>query len=198
MKRLSVLAVSLLATTAHAETERQLDAHIHGVGALNIAVSGQTVAMEFRAPGADIVGFEYAPQTDADRTAVDTAIATLSRPMDLFAVPVDAACAVTQASAQLEFGSEEAHTDSHDHDHDHSHDHDHDKDHSHAAEGHSEFHAEYTLTCDALDALTQIAFPYFEMFKAARALEVQIVTEAGAQAFTVTPEAPVLSLQGMF
>ncbi|MEM8851555.1 MAG: DUF2796 domain-containing protein, partial [Pseudomonadota bacterium] len=80
----------------------------------------------------------------------------------------------------------------------HHHDHDHD-DHADAAEAsHSEFHAEYTLTCGDSDALSEITFAYFDMFENARELEVQIVTNSGAQAFEVMREAPSLDLTGMF
>lgn len=216
---LSIIA-TLTASTALAEDSRQLDAHEHGLGALNIAVEGETVAMEFHAPGADIVGFEYAASSQEDRAAVDTAIASLSRPLDLFVLPAAATCSVTKASAALE--SEAAH-DEHDHeehaeadghdDHDHeehaeadAHDeHDHeehaeaDGHDEHADEAsHTEFHAEYVLSCADPSALTEITFAYFDIFENALELDVQVVTGSGAQAFEVTRDAPVLDLRSLF
>ena len=199
------LVLVLLATPAFAEEKRELGAHEHGVGALDIAIDGTTVAMEFRAPGADIVGFEYAPGSAEDRAAIDAAVATLARPLELFVLPEDAACSVTQASAELE--SDEDHDD-HDHDdHGHGDDHedhadgheDHDAHEEHAGEdGHTEFHAEYVIACDNPDALTGIAFAYFDTFENALELEVQIVSASGAQAFDVSREAPSLDLREMF
>ena len=81
------LALALLASPAIAEESRQLDSHEHGVGELNIAVEGKTVVMELHAPGADIVGFEYVAESDADRAAVDAAVARLAAPLDLFVLP---------------------------------------------------------------------------------------------------------------
>lgn len=196
------LVLALLATPALAQETRQLDSHEHGVGELNIAVDGNTVAMEFHAPGADIVGFEYAAESVQDRRAIDAAVATLARPLELFVLPPAAECSVVQASAELE--SEDSHDDHGEgHDDDHAEEHEeehadgHDDDHADEA-GHTEFHAEYTLTCGNPDALTEITFAYFDTFENAREIEVQIISASGAQAFEVEREDPKLDLRGMF
>lgn len=202
----------LLATPAFAETARELDAHEHGVGELNIAIEDGTVAMELHAPGADIVGFEYQAESAEDRAAIDAAVAALAKPLNLFVLPAEAECSMTQASAALET---EADHDEHEHDdhadeatHDDHDDHAHeehsdgdghdDHDHAKAEASHTEFHAEYLLTCSNPGALTEIGFAYFETFENARELEVQIVTASGAQAFEVERDAPSLDLRGMF
>jgi len=193
---LSLIAI-LAASPALAQETRQLDAHEHGVGALNIAIDGTTVAMEFHAPGADIVGFEYAAESEADRAKVDAAVAILATPLDLFKLPSAAECSVTQASAELE--SEEDHDDHEDHDGDADEHEEHDDHDEHADEaGHTEFHAEYTLTCANPESLTSITFGYFDAFANARELEVQIITSSGAQSFEVMREAPALNLQNLF
>jgi hypothetical protein len=202
------LLLALLGSTAAVAETRQLDAHEHGVGALDIAVDGTTVVMAFEAPGADIVGFEYAAESQQDRAAVDAAIAALSRPLDLFALPAAAGCSVTSASAELETEAshdDHEHEEAHDHDHaekdEHAkHDHDHDKEHASDEVGasHTEFHAEYTLNCAQPDELTEIEFAYFATFENARELDVQIATSAGAQAFEVVRDAPLLDLKNLF
>ena len=203
MKPSFPLVVSLLASPAFADETRQLDAHVHGVGNLNIAIDGNLVAMELHAPGADIVGFEYAARSSEDRAAIETAIATLARPLDLFVLPEAAECTVTEASAELE--SEHADGAHHDHaehaegeEHD-DHEHEEHAEEHHADEtGHAEFHAEYLLTCADPGAISGIAFAYFETFENARELEVQVVTASGAQAFKVERDTPALDLGGMF
>jgi ABC-type Zn2+ transport system substrate-binding protein/surface adhesin len=168
--------------------------------------------MELHAPGADIVGFEYGATSAEDRAAVDAAVATLARPLDLFVLPDVAACTVVQASAELDAGESEdddhaAHSDE-DHGHeehankdnghdDHGDDHGHDEDHAEAA-GHTEFHAAYLLTCAKTDAVSEIGFAYFETFPNAQELEVQVITDTGAQAFEVTRDAPSLDLRTLF
>ncbi len=218
MKKSVPLMLAVLASPAVAEGTRELGSHEHGVGALNIAFEGDTVAMEFKAPGADIVGFEYEAKSAEDRAAIDDAVAALAKPMDLFVMPAAAECSVVQASAALEsedehdHGEEHAHEDhdEHDHEEDHAHkdENDHDEEHAHNDEhdhdehadeaSHTEFHAEYTLTCGNPDALTKIDFAYFDAFENARELEVQIVSASGAKAFEVEREEPSLDLHGMF
>lgn len=199
------LVLALLATPALAQETRQLDSHEHGVGELNIAVDGNTVAMEFHAPGADIVGFEYAAESAEDRRAIDAAVATLARPLELFVLPPAAECSVVQASAELE--SEDSHDDHGEgHDDDHAEEHEeheeehadgHDDDHADEA-GHTEFHAEYMLTCGNPTAISEITFAYFDTFENAREIEVQIISASGAQAFEVESDDPKLDLRGIF
>jgi hypothetical protein len=172
MKIAFSLIALVAAMPATAEESRQLDAHEHGVGTLNIAIEGTNVAMEFHAPGADIVGFEYAAESDTD-------------------LPDAASCSVVDAQAELE--GEDEHDDHAEDDHNDAGDEDH-EDHADEA-GHTEFHAEYILTCDSPDALTGITFAYFEAFPNAQEVEVQIITATGAQAFEVERDAPVLNLE---
>ncbi|MEH6836873.1 zinc uptake protein ZrgA [Falsihalocynthiibacter arcticus] len=198
MKQTFSLIALIAAFPAFAEDTRELDAHEHGVGTLNIATDGTTVAMVFEAPGADIVGFEYAAESDIDLAAIVSAVATLGAPLDLFVMPDAAGCTLVEAQAALEGEDEhDEHSEEHHDDHaDEGHDDHGDEDHAeHADEaGHTEFHAEYTLTCDDPDALTDITFAYFEAFPNAQEVEVQVISASGAQAFEVTRDAPVLDL----
>ncbi len=201
----SVALLACLATPLVAEDARQLDAHEHGVGQLDIAIEGAEIAMELHAPGADIVGFEYAAESAIDRAAVDAAVAILARPLDLFILADAAECSVVRASAGLE--SEEDHGDD-DHD-DHAED-DHgehgddghedhaEDDHADKESGHTEFHAEYLLTCAKPNSLGDITFAYFETFPNALELEVQVISESGAALFEVERDAPKLDLSAMF
>jgi len=216
MKTALPVILTTIAVPAFAEETRELGAHEHGVGNLDIAIDGSTVAMEFRAPGADIVGFEYVAKSAEDRAAVDEAVATLAKPLDLFVLPAAAECSVTQASAELEIEDdhddhghedhdehahdEHGHDDHEDHD-EHAHDehgHDDHDDHAEEAGGHSEFHATYALTCGNPAGLTDINFAYFDRFENALELEVQLVGASGAQAFEVERDAPTLDIQGLF
>ena len=110
MKLLPLIALAVAATTpVFAEETRQLDAHEHGVGQLDIAFDGKQISMELHAPGADIVSFEYAAESAEDRAKVDAAVAMLARPLDLFVLTEAAGCTIVQASAELE--SEEGQAD---------------------------------------------------------------------------------------
>lgn len=185
----------LVAGAGTAEDTRQLGAHEHGVGQLDIAFDGSQIAMELHAPGADIVGFEYSAKTAQDRAKVDAAVATLARPLDLFALPEAAGCSVAQASASLESEAEHEHEE-HGHD-DHDHDeHNHD---DHAdEERHTEFHAAYLLECADATKANLITFAYFETFPNALELEVQVISDKGATRFEVVRDVPSLDLRDMF
>ncbi|PSW10614.1 DUF2796 domain-containing protein [Photobacterium rosenbergii] len=121
---------------------RQHDAHVHGVVEVNIAQDGQDLLMEIHAPGADVVGFEHAPQTDEQKAAIENAIAKLKSPDSTWMLTANAKCQLveSQVTETLSSGSSDGH-DHGDHDHDkhdhgdHGHDHDHDK-HDHGDHGH--------------------------------------------------------------
>ena len=207
----ALLAASCFAASAHAES-RELGAHEHGWGALNIAVEKYTVLMELEAPGADIVGFEHPAELAEDRAAIEAAIVTLEQPLALF-VPAEAAgCAVNSASVRLLTEGEDNDEHDHekhdhdeekhaDHDHDeHDHDeeeHDHDDDHTdHEDGGHTEFRAEYELNCADPSALSVIDFAYFARFPNAEGLAVQLISGKGAKGFEVERAEPRLDLSG--
>ncbi|MEM9763348.1 MAG: DUF2796 domain-containing protein [Pseudomonadota bacterium] len=204
-----MMMLALSATAAAAEETRGLGAHEHGVGHFNIAIEGREVAMELEAPGADIVGFEHEATTEADRAAIEAAKARLSEPLSLFVVPAAAGCQVASAEVALigDHGDEDGHDaehaehghGEHDHDHDHDHKHGHEEHAEHADEehgGHTEFHAEYRLTCADPTGLTSIDFAYFEAFPNAEELEIQMIDAQGSRGFEVTREDAVLALPG--
>lgn len=215
MKLLPLFALSTsLTLPALAEETRELDAHEHGVGQLNIAIVGNEIAIELHAPGADIVGFEYEAESAEDKAAIETALTTLAAPLDLFVIPAAAGCSVTSASAELESEEDhdahsdeeheehahDEHKDEHAHDEhkdEHAHDEGHD-DHADDEAGHTEFHAEYALTCTDASAATSIAFDYFDAFPNAQEVDVQAITDNGASAFEVTRDTPVLDLRELF
>lgn len=223
-------AIALLATTAFATTagahdhdkdhkhdghdhssheHRELGAHVHGRGTFNVAIEGNRVALELRAPGMDIVGFESKPASDVQKTAVEQAKAALAKPLELFAPPAGAACVVADTDVHLHGGGDndnnhaehkhEKHDD-HDHaDHDHAdhagHKHD-DHGHDHGG-GHTEFHARYTLECSDPAALSALTFDYFRSFAGARSLEVNVITEKGQSTFEATRDKPFVDLGGL-
>jgi len=72
--RVAGLMWSSMVSMALAEgSKRELGAHEHGHSALNVAIEGGSVEMELIAPGADIVGFEHAATSEADKVAVEQA-----------------------------------------------------------------------------------------------------------------------------
>ncbi|MGI9388007.1 MAG: DUF2796 domain-containing protein [Methyloligellaceae bacterium] len=195
---LTLLCCFLLGTDASAEDKhRAVGAHVHGHGSLNIAIEGNTVTMELEAPGADIVGFEHAAKTDAQKAALKTAKEALESPLKLFVFSPEAGCSQKTAKVMLETEHEAKESE-------HAHEHEkksgkHAKDKaSEESEGtHAEFHAEYQLSCKTPKALTSITFAYFDQFKGAEELDVNVITAKGQRQYEVERDEPRIALQGM-
>ncbi len=97
----------LLLQTASAEERRELGAHQHGHGTLNIAFEGNRITMELEVPGHDIVGFEHEAKTDDQKAAVAKAKSQLGAPLALFQLPAAAGCTVKEAHFSAFKGAEE-------------------------------------------------------------------------------------------
>jgi hypothetical protein len=182
-------ALSLLTVPARAEDDhRELGAHVHGHGTLNIAIEGNRVAMELEVPGMDIVGFEHAPSTDDQKAVVEKAKARLEKPLGLFSLPAAAGCAVAEAhvAVEAEHGDDHQHEEKDDHDHDDG-----------AAGAHNQFEANYALDCANPAELTTITFDYFALFGGAHDLTVNVVTAKGQSKYEVSRSKPTLDLGGI-
>ncbi|MDE0392979.1 MAG: DUF2796 domain-containing protein [Rhodospirillales bacterium] len=215
---LTVIGAMLIGSQAYA-AERELDAHQHGHGYLNIAIEGSTLWIELETPGADIVGFEHPARSDEDKAAIADAMTRLGDPIGLFGIPADASCTLVEASVEPVGYGLDADDDHHDEDEHAEDDHDeHDDEHAEEAhddhdehaeemhddhdehedekESHAEFHAEYRLQCDDPAAITSLTLTYFDVFSGAEELEVSLITDDGQSRQEVTPAEPVVNLGG--
>ncbi len=68
------------------------DAHVHGTAALRIAVEGPQLVVELESPLANLLGFEHAPRTDAQRAAVRAMADKLRLPQVLLKPSAGASC----------------------------------------------------------------------------------------------------------
>jgi hypothetical protein len=176
-------------TVAHAVDEHDhehgsLSAHEHGVGRLNAALDGQTLELELESPAMNLVGFEHAATTDADKAKVAAVRAQLEKPLVLFNLPKAAGCVV--ATQELEsplFGDKPDADDDHDEDaKDGEHHHD-----------HSEIHAHYQFSCSAPGALKTLDLVnIFNTFPATQKIQVQLISPSGQQGVEVTAKAAAL------
>jgi hypothetical protein len=177
------------AADEHDHEHGSLGAHEHGVGRLNAALDGQTLELELESPAMNLVGFEHAATTDADKAKVAATRAQLEKPLTLFNLPKAAGCVV--ASQELEsplFGDKPAADDHDDDDHDEDakdgHEHHHD---------HSEIHAHYQFTCAAPGALKSLDLAnLFNTFPATQKIQVQLISPSGQQGVEVTAKAAAL------
>ena len=113
---LTAIGAVLIGSQALA-AERELDAHQHGHGYLNIAIEGSTLYIELETPGADIVGFEHPARSDDDKAAIEDAKGRLSDPIGLFGIPAEASCTLVEVSVEpvgYGLGEDDDHHDEHD------------------------------------------------------------------------------------
>ncbi len=197
-----VLAASLLTPLALVSTEsaagethehnhehRQHGAHVHGIAALNLALEGQEVHIEFDSPAANIVGFEHAPSSEADHAALDKAVATLKDGDRLFKFNADAGCQMEKVNVATQLLDEEheGHADENpgEHPHEEKQGHDHEQ-HEDEDEAHSDIEAAYHFECDEPGKLTQLTVELFEAFPGTEELKVQYVIESKQGAAELT------------
>lgn len=176
-----VLALPVLADEGE---HRQLGPHVHGQGTLDIAIEGKKIEMELVAPGMDIVGFEHVASTDEQKSAVEKAKAKLTDVLSMFKLPAAAGCKATAADVE---SRAEVHKPGEKDDDDDKPD----------APPHSEFHATYTITCEAPEHVTGIETVYFATFAGAELLNVNVATSKGQTQAQMTREKPVLDLAGV-
>ena len=187
----ALLASFMMATAAYCadEAHTQHGAHQHGHGTLDVAIEKNTVSLELRVPGSDIVGFEHAPANEQEKNAIEDARARLSDPLKMFGFPKEAGCRLVEADVHTHGGDNE----------------------EKQAQGkqaepakpeqpheHSSFHAKYTLTCAMPQAIKSLDLAFFAAFSGAQELEIVAVSEKGQVKAEATRATPKVSLSGLW
>ena len=157
---------------------RQHGAHEHGAAQLNIAVEDNTLHLELSSPAANIVGFEHKPRTTKQRQAVKHAIHTLKQAMVLFEPSASAKC--QPGKTEVDAGALQ---DSHHHDEHHHH------------EGHADFSAHYVFQCARPDKLDTLQLRLFKHFPGIEELQLQLLTDSGQGAMTITANNATIKLK---
>jgi len=197
-----LISLPLAAGAIAEEKHRQLGAHEHGHGSFNIAIEGKSVSMELEAPGADIVGFEHKARTKKQKAAVSAAKEKLKSLAKVIDLSDAAGCTLDKVSVELkiEGGKDDEHDHAEKKKSKHEHDHGHENEEAKSDEkeaSHSEFHAEYSLTCSSPDKLTTLSFPYFKNFKGAEELEVSVVGPKSQKKYEVERDSAEINLGGV-
>ncbi|WP_070887141.1 DUF2796 domain-containing protein [Pseudomonas sp. D1-3] len=181
----------LAAAQAHDDHEHgSLGKHEHGVATLNVALEGSTLEIELQSPAMNIVGFEHAATSDADKKTVTAARALLEKPLALFSLPAAAGCSLSENEVRSPlFGHAEA-----DHDHDHDHDHDEHADGDDHHHEHSDIDADYSFTCKQPGELKTLDLSaFYKQFPATQKINVQLIGPSGQQGVESTPANPRLT-----
>lgn len=167
---------------AHAHDEHDhahgtLAAHEHGVAKLNVVLDGNTLELELDSPAMNIVGFEHAASSDADKAKVTAARQQLEQPLKLFGLAAAAGC--KEDAQELEsplFGDS---AEEHDHEHGHQ---------------HADVNAHYQLTCSSPAKLAQLDLgALFKTFPQTQKINLQLIGPNGQQGVEVTPAKAVVA-----
>lgn len=151
--------------------QHSLEAHVHGIGTLNIALENQLLELQLESPAMNIIGFEYQPTTAADIQSVKAAQNTLSNAAELFAFSPAAQCRLTSVSIEnaLLKGSGA-------HDHDHDHDHESQPAAEIAEHQHNDISAHYQYHCATPAQLNSIDLAgLFKLFTQTEKIQVQLI-----------------------
>lgn len=153
------------------EGHASLAAHEHGSARMNLALDGQLLEIEFASPAMNLVGFEHAPRSDADKSRIAAARSSLEQPLTLFGLPGAANCQVTHQELSSALFEPAA-----------------------TARGHSEIQAHYQLQCAAPEALQRLdVATLFATFPATQKIQAQLIGPNGQRGVDLTAEQAVLS-----
>ncbi|MFL1020952.1 DUF2796 domain-containing protein [Vibrio parahaemolyticus] len=197
-KQVLAIVIGLsLSTVATAEEYRQHSAHVHGHVEFNIAQDGSDLLLEITAPGADVVGFEHAPENAEQEKTLQHAVATLEDSNALFAINPQAQCEIEEVHVEHTLGGQHEEHEHHDHeghDHDEHANHDHDKHEHDGHEGHDhsehsdhgEFTVQYRFHCAQVGELSRIQTDWFNQFPSTESVNVNLFTDTTQSATSLT------------
>lgn len=146
-----------LALGAAAQTAGK--SHEHGVARLDIAVAAGSVSIELQTPLDNLLGFERAPRSDAERDKVQAAVARLRDGAGLFRIDPAAGCTLAKVeliSAPLQLGPAVA-----------------------AAGDHGELEGSYRFDCKVGAKAGFVEVGLFEAFAGLKRIDLQLATPRG-------------------
>lgn len=161
-----VLVVALCGGTGTAWSADK--AHEHGVLKLDVAIDGNKLSIEMEAPLDNLLGFERAPRTDAERKAATDVLARLRSPdkgTPLFVPDAAAQCTLGKAEVEapvLEPGAKPA-----------------------AKDEHADLDASYEFTCAKPDELRTLEIGLFDAYKRTQRIDVQVAGPKGQAKVTL-------------
>ena len=148
-------------------------AHEHGAAKLDIAFEAGKLSIGLETPLDNLLGFERAPRTDAERKAADAAVATLKAGDKLFSIDPAGSCTLGKVeveSAPLKQGAAAA-----------------------KADEHADLDASWEFSCKGAPAFVEVGLS--TAFKRMGRIEVQTVTAKGQAKLTLKAPAKRVALK---
>jgi len=169
----TLAAVAFVLPAAAAER-----AHVHGAARLDVAVEARRITLQLDTPLDNLLGFERAPRTAAERQQADAAVARLKDAATLFRIDPAAGCTLARVelnSAALKLGTPDA------------------ADAADAKAGHADLEGGFEFACQAGAKAAYIDTALFA-FAPLRQVDVQVAAPAGQFKRTLTRTASRLVL----
>ncbi|WP_054913701.1 DUF2796 domain-containing protein [Pseudomonas sp. NBRC 111127] len=159
----------------HDHAHDTLGAHEHGVAKLNVVLDGNTLELELDSPAMNLVGFEHAASSDADKAKVAAVRQQLEQPLKLFGLASAAGCKEDQQALESPLFGDAAKADDDGDEHEKGH-------------MHSDINAHYQLTCATPEKLTQLDLaPLYKTFPATQKINVQLIGPNGQKGVETSP-----------
>lgn len=172
-----------------AEHAASLEAHVHGLSELTVAMEGEILEIQLTSPAMNLVGFEHKASTKEHIAAVESAESRLRKHETLFLFS-EGGCEHVKTSIDvsglIESDNHEhtRHKNSSEHEYEDEHKHEHD---DHAEdERHSDIVANYQYRCGNKSTLSSITVNLFKSFPSIQKVHVMWVkpTQQGAVMLT--------------
>ena len=179
MKNLSLLFVIFLAGVFKTLAQGSLEAHVHGKASINLVLDDQSLFIEFESPAYNLVGFEHEPKDQIQQKEVQDSLSLLSRPRKVFGFSAQAGCLVESVSVTTTMAGVGKNTVGYEEEHHEEEHHEHSDGDSTNKESHSEFKANYLMTCSEPEKLRTIEFKLFKEFLGLKSVQVQWINGEG-------------------
>jgi hypothetical protein len=157
-----------LAIAASADEIESHHAHEHGVASLNVGIEAGRVELEFDSPAINVIGFEHAPRTDAEKAAASRAQRTLQDARRLFVLNGEAECRATSTEVVAPTWAD--------------------------GESHADYEARYAFRCAKPQLLRAIDVRLVNELAAQTKLRVQIVANGKQTSAELTRNDPLLPI----
>ena len=182
------LSVAMLSTSVHrlsfAEQSTPLNAHLHGLSEITIAIDKQNLEIEIHSPASNIVGFEHRAITPADNAKIKAAKTLLSQPQTLFVFSGGNCNFIEQVIDLSSISSEHHTTNTSEHSHKHHDDNKQIKT-NHQADNHSEVSAYYRYQCHQASSISAIDFNMFVPFPGIEKIQAMWITPSQQGSLTL-------------
>jgi hypothetical protein len=197
-KPITVLLTSLIAALSSFQilAVETLDSHEHGSANLNIAIDNKVIAIHFESPAVNIIGFEYQPNDEAQRSLISAAKSKLSNFANSYELQGEPNCLMISSSADwVSEHSESEHLESEHSESEHSESEHSESEHSESEHSehseqdetvgasleteHAEFVVEFELQCEQINNLTAIDVSLLALFPAIDEIDTQVIYTGG-------------------